>query len=474
MRFEDGRESPFEEDYPEPERSGDDAKASRLASRLTAESVGPDSLAVQRQVFEAIARRRSELTQDDRPLEFIPRSDGSATIIFKGQILLRRGDYEGSEHASDARRSHAGDLRAYLERLGWRPARGGLGCPELEPELVRLENPAVDWPMLEALTRALRRRGIACTADHLAALAGPVGKALSAPFPSTGLGPFRPVEPTGEPIRVAIVDSGVDANERTDGWLARVPRVQIAVDPLNDMNGELQRSAGHGTFVAGVVQQVAPAADLTMYRVDGLADGVGSEVSVACAIIRAANPADEDGNPLPKPHVINLSLGCQTLDDLPPLALGAALERVDPGILVVAAAGNYGDSRPCWPAAFRRVVAVGGLTLDLEPTPWSSQGFWVDISTVGEGLRSTYVKGTPSQAFAPPPQPAAQVVQAWLVDNPWALWVGTSFAAPQICGAVARMCDELGLEPRTALAQLLRAARPMPGFGRAIKILPGV
>ena len=34
-------------------------------------------------------------------------------------------------------------------------------------------------------------------------------------------------------------------------------------------------------------------------------------------------------------------------------------------MLLVAAAGNYGDDRPVWPAALRGVVAVGALTQEL-------------------------------------------------------------------------------------------------------------
>jgi Subtilase family len=470
MRFEDGVEAPFEDEYPEPDPTPADRRAGQLASSMTAESVGCESLPAQKFVFETLAGRRAALTNDTRTLEYAELDDRTATIIFRGQILLRRLDYDAGDQASDARRLHAAALRAYLAGLGW--VEVDLGCEELRADLVRLDNQAVDWRALRALTDTLRLRGIACTADYLSALAGPVGKALSAPFPSSPLPPFVPVEPTDEPIRVAVVDSGIDRN-RTDGWLAGITRV-AEPDQLYDMNGELQRSAGHGTFVAGIIQRTAPAAEITMYRIDGLADGAASEVAVACAIIRAANPRDGEGNCLPKPHVINLSLGCQTLDDLPPLGLEAALKRVSPDTVVVAAAGNYGDTRPCWPGAFRRVVSVGGLTAGMEPAPWSTSGFWVDASAVGEGLRSTYVKGTPSSAFAPPTQPTAQGPRNWTADNPWALWVGTSFAAPQVAGAIALMCDRLQIDPHQALTRLLQSGRPLPGFGQALQILPGV
>jgi subtilisin family serine protease len=43
-------------------------------------------------------------------------------------------------------------------------------------------------------------------------------------------------------------------------------------------------------------------------------------------------------------------------------------------VLIVAAAGNLGTSDPVYPAAFDSVVAVGALTDDLSPAPFSSRG----------------------------------------------------------------------------------------------------
>jgi hypothetical protein len=56
----------------------------------------------------------------------------------------------------------------------------------------------------------------------------------------------------------------------------------------------------------------------------------------------------------------------------------------------------------------------------------------------------------------------------------WATWTGTSFAAPQITGALARLHEEYGYPLREALDRLLDAGQPVPGYGQALKILPGV
>ena len=55
----------------------------------------------------------------------------------------------------------------------------------------------------------------------------------------------------------------------------------------------------------------------------------------------------------------------------------------------------------------------------------------------------------------------------------WGVWSGTSFAAPQITGALARLHEEEGYPLQEALRLLLAAGQPVPGYGRALKILPG-
>ena len=166
--------------------------------------------------------------------------------------------------------------------------------------------------------------------------------------------------------------------------------------------------------------------------------------------------------------VLNLSLGVNTVDDQPLLAVEVALDLIaerDPEVLVLAAAGNDGSSVPCWPAASKRVVAVAALAADLTPAPWSNHGFWVDCSAVGEGIVSTYVQGTESEELDPSPD----VFGA----DAWAVWSGTSFAAPQVAGAVARLAEEDGLAPREALQRLVSGCRTLPDYGRAVGLLPG-
>jgi hypothetical protein len=80
------------------------------------------------------------------------------------------------------------------------------------------------------------------------------------------------------------------------------------------------------------------------------------------------------------------------------------------------------------------------------------------------------VTGRESPVFDPSPDSFPQIGN----DVPWAMWSGTSFAAPQIAGAVARISYEEGLAPRAAVEKLAEYGKEIAGFGRAMRILKGI
>ncbi len=296
------------------------------------------------------------------------------------------------------------------------------------------------------------------TKEHYFAPMGPVMKMQCGPEPAIGRGPRESVAPAG--VRVAVIDTGIAAAGRNDGWLAHIHENVRNRDPL-DVFGlpGLDFGAGHGTFAAGIIRQLAPDANVKIYRALDT-DGLGSEAAVASAMVEAAM----DGA-----QIINLSLGMETIDEQPPVALEVAVDIIRterPDALLVAAAGNYGHSVPCWPAAFDDVIAVAALDRQMEPAEWSSRGSWVQCSTTGEAVLSTFVEGDEEE----PDQPGEPIDQYGPLA--WAVWSGTSFAAPQICGAVAQLMGTLGVGPRDALDVLLQGASTIPEFGSAVQILP--
>jgi subtilisin family serine protease len=333
--------------------------------------------------------------------------------------------------------------------------------------LLRLRRTGVGPSDLDSAIDTCAMAKVTASPHYLSTLAA-VSKGVGGPEPAD---PPPPAPVTGapatghrDPVRVAIIDTGIPAAERGHTLLGDVPRTDDNVDLLDVLpagpDGLLDYQAGHGSFVAGVVRRVAPHAEVRMYRaVDS--DGFGTDHEIAEAILRA----HADGA-----HIINLSLGVRTDDDQPPPAMADAVATVlrESGgrTVIVAAAGNSGEDVRMYPAALEGVEAVAGLTAYLAPARWSSYGRHVRFSTVGEGVRSTYVPGTESPVFDPEPDTFG--------PDPWAVWSGTSFAAPQIAGAVARISYEEGVEPRAAVDKLDEYGKPVDGYGKAMRILQGI
>lgn len=408
--------------------------------------------ALQRQVVRSVtARYRARC---DRTLETVTQGDGTSVLVATRELLVSTQTWAdvGARSYLEARR---------LERIE-------LDAPEIDDKIVLLRAADdVSADELHDTVAELRLRGFAASQNQVMPC-GPIMKNLGGPALAHHL-PVVEHGPLPDAPHVAVIDTGIDERVRTDGWLVEVPRhtsgPDTNIDPLDidPGDGYLDLCAGHGTFVAGVVARVAPHARITAHRAL-LGGGVGTEVDVAAAIVRAAQQGAD---------IINLSLGSPTLYDQPSLAVEAALERVEEiehaegrEILVVAAAGNAGDTRPMWPAAFRQVVAVAALTAEHRAAPWSSHGFWVDCSAVGEGIHAPFVEGKESYEFTADPDdfPA----------DAFARWSGTSFAAPQVAGAVANLMREKGIGARTAYAQLRATGRAVPDYGRALHILPGL
>jgi hypothetical protein len=408
-----------------------------------------------RAALAAVARDRKAGPR----VEVVDVGGGDAALIVRGELLV-------------ARRGQADWLRDELAQHGFEPVEvpvpDGAGVPDLGFERYRGQKLA--GPALLALAVRLRKRGQPVAAHHLAACqpARPrrdpwpdgdqqkvVAKGTGSPEPA-GFGLPTPVPTLPTAITVAVLDTGI-APPRRDGWLTEVARDGKNEDRLDtDGDGRLDPAAGHGTFVAGIVRQVAPDAGIECHA-PCAPDGFALEADLAAALAVAGSRCD----------VLNLSLGTYTHLDQPLLAVEAVLDALaDAGHepVLVAAAGNWGGTRPVWPAASSRVLGVAALRADGQPAAWSGHGPWVDASSIGEGVLSTFVEGT---AVAPDGTVVTFPADAWSV------WSGTSFAAPQVAAAIARLAGSTGAKARDAAADLLAAAPSRPGYGRIVPALPG-
>lgn len=422
---------------------------------------------------------------DPFAMAFSVLGDSDNQVLTTDYLLVRTEDYQSR---ADGRprllRDVLGESKYYVGALadtGEDPDLFDIGSKlgDLQGRLVRVSYPDVDQerakrgPELYAIAQNLRLNNVPASVDHVVPL-NVVLKIKGAIHAAAERFTFPPpwAEP-GNPVTVAVIDTGIEASGRTDGWLSNweTPENEDPLDVFPKAPAKpdhlLDFAAGHGTFVAGIIQQVSPTTIVNIYRaIDS--DGIGSEVEVAKAMIRAAR----DGA-----AVINLSLGTNTLDGRPPLALSVALEILQdeyPQVVVVAAAGNSGTDLQAWPAAFKHVVAVAALDTDRRPAPWSNRGQWIDFSTIGEGIVSTFVPGRQ------PDDPSGNRGDDFGPETPWGVGTGTSFAAPQISGAIARLMQRAMTgtgQPITgaweAVAHLREIGIFRPDFGYSVKLLPG-
>jgi len=208
----------------------------------------------------------------------------------------------------------------------------------------------------------------------------------------------------GRGVRVAIVDSGVDAEHpAVAGRLVQRLRVELDGETTEVVEDpEATDLVGHGTACAGIVAAIAPAAELVSIRVLG-ADNRGKGRAVAAAVDWAiANDI----------AVVNLSLSSRS-DAL----YGTFHELADrayfANTLLVCAANNA--PVPSYPSLFAAVISVAAHDV-ADPEVW----FYNPAPPVEFGAYGL------------------DVDVAWR-DGGRIRATGNSFAAPHLAGQAARL-----------------------------------
>lgn len=180
----------------------------------------------------------------------------------------------------------------------------------------------------------------------------------------------------------------------------------------------LDFEAGHGTFIAGVVTQACPDAEIVSAGVlSSFGDGdIAGVLSTLKRMIDTEGPFD----------VVVMSFGTNFADDDPGL-FGTELTRLLGDSLGVAAAGNQSTCRPYFPAALPGIIGVGALAPDGKAW-FTNYGGWVDACAPGVDVISTFfndftevLDGVPTRHY-----------------KEWARWSGTSFSAPKVAAAIAQ------------------------------------
>jgi subtilisin family serine protease len=240
-------------------------------------------------------------------------------------------------------------------------------------------------------------------------------------------------EEDGAGVTIAVLDTGVasQADVRTLSTGRDVDELDSR--PIDDA---LDLEAGHGTFIAGILNRIAPAASVRSVKVlDTL--GIGDDLTIAAGLLRCKGD-----------QVVNLSLGGPALDAAGVPVLERAIDALDRSAVVIASAGNEGAAVPFFPAAFKRVISVGALAGDAR-TGWrrasfSNYGWWVDACAPGVKVHSVF----------PRFQERREPMRDFSAGG--ARWDGTSFAAPQVAAAIATLATRHGISCELAAWHLVQ------------------
>jgi subtilisin family serine protease len=110
---------------------------------------------------------------------------------------------------------------------------------------------------------------------------------------------------------------------------------------------------------------------------------------------------------------------------------------------------------PFWPAALKQVWSVAAVDDDGQRACFSNFGHWVDCAARGVDIMSSFPiwPGTGPGPF----------------ESGWAMWSGTSFAAPRLAGLIAREITDGGGPAAEAVHRVLsRASRIDPLVGAVV------
>lgn len=257
----------------------------------------------------------------------------------------------------------------------------------------------------------------------------------------------------GSGVLVSVVDTGWwpdAATNRISPWLEGVDGDVETIDP-----DAIHEYAGHGTFIAGVVRCLAPAAEV---RVEGFLTRGGAifEGEMVVQLVDAVTLG---------PDIISLSAGTVTRGNGASLAFQVFYEnflRHVKNTVLVAAAGNDSTREPFWPAAFPWAISVGATDESGARADYSNFGSWVDVYARGSELVNAFPTGT--YRCNEPPESDDGVVRHF---KGMARWSGTSFSTPVVVGLISQRMSATGLSARHAADQILAEARAdaVPGVG---------
>lgn len=282
-----------------------------------------------------------------------------------------------------------------------------------------------------------------------------------------------PEPPPLAPVKVAVIDSGVDGTHPELQGRIAASRSFVAGPATVD-------TQGHGTFVAGLIAAqtndgvgiagLAPPAELLIAKVVGPQRSIPVEAEAKAIRWAIASGA----------RIINMSLGGirdprnRGRDTYSQLEADAVAYAVSKRVLVVAAVGNsdQAPSQPwpyaSWPAALPHVLGVSALSRKGGSPGFSNRDEqFNDIAAPGEDILSTF----PLALTAKSPECAEQGYSSCGPEE-YRSAEGTSFATPQVTAAAAVLLATSPILTPDQVIALLEAgsvdATPANGCGLCV------
>ncbi|MFL5927122.1 MAG: S8 family serine peptidase [Gaiellaceae bacterium] len=233
-------------------------------------------------------------------------------------------------------------------------------------------------------------------------------------------------------VVVAVVDTGVAPLADLRGNL--VPGWNVVDD-----DGDTSDDEGHGTWVASVIaargdNHLGAAGYCWRCSVMPVRVATRSSPATSETIARGIRWAVDHGA-----RVVNVSMSGSRSDPEENAAVAYASAH---GAVVIASAGNTGDTAQQFPGAADGALAVAGTDEKGRLYPWSTRGPWVEVAAPG---CATIIDGRAGAT---------------------AEGCGSSFAPPAVAGIAGLL---LSLDPKLTAVQVVSALRssatPVDGIG---------
>ena len=226
-------------------------------------------------------------------------------------------------------------------------------------------------------------------------------------------------------VIIAVVDSGIDL---THPDLQN--RVMAGWDFISSDNDPTD-TFGHGTHVAGIIGAQANNSvgvsgvnwdcKLMPVRVLGT-DGRGTSANFTDGVTYAKNNGAK---------VINLSLALDPAGTSNPALTAAVIAAQGAGCLVVAAAGNDGDTSVRYPGADPGVVCVAAVGPYDERASYSNANGYVDVCAPGGNSSTAH---SPDRVYSTMPHYDVTMVTSSGYYKNYDSMQGTSMATPMVAG----------------------------------------